>query len=229
MRQVSTGAYILSPLLQQQQHVLTTSRFDKETHMVQVSFVHQGLRFPVNRNLLTANSPFLERHVDAQVTARLEKPCIVVNLSHKNNNAECFNYHVHWLYKREIATQPKRELRDEAAKRGTPEYLTLAKLYLLGRLLEDAVFRDAVLDTLVARITADRTSFSTNRYLAETTTCIYDDTLTGDKAREFLVVVWHVLRRRWSCRVYGAKSWQSSGRMWRLRWLGSERRRILLC
>ncbi|KKP05528.1 hypothetical protein THAR02_02345 [Trichoderma harzianum] len=64
----------------------------------------------------------------------------------KEEDPEVFEVYLHWLY---FETLPVRN--DSPGSEGNAEYAQLAKAYVLGELLQDVNFKDAVLDAILIK------------------------------------------------------------------------------
>ena len=104
-----------------------------------------------------------------------------------------FNLYINWLFSGRIHVQPPEQERGHVLLE-EPEYLALAKLYVLGQTLEDTPFQTTIIDAMVAKFQTSDASENWRLPGKEAITLIYDSTGEGSLARKFLV------------RAYGAKS-----------------------
>ena len=99
----------------------------------------------------------------------------------KSCTAEQFNFYLNWVYHEKL---PVEEAKSKSSSDKT--YLKLAHAYILGDLLQDTAFKDAVIDCVSAKYAAalkngyeeyEHPSMSAVRY-------IYGNTLSGSPLRE---------------------------------------------
>lgn len=156
--------------------------------MVKIYFKGQNLHYLIPRYILESKSllirPFFNvRRLDAVEAGK----DITIQLPGGDGKAARFEHYVSWLVNRAIKTvhDGKETNADDQS------YLTLARLYLLGQLLEDIEFQDEVLGIFIIKITAEMPGhFFANRDVAQVVRTIYDNTTdSNDRYRRLLVTV----------------------------------------
>lgn len=72
------------------------------------------------------------------------------------------------------------------------EYLVLAKLYVYGEKIQDALFKNKVIDAFLGRI-SEPIEGTTYHPIAQSVNIIYESTMSGSLGRRFMVDihVWH--------------------------------------
>lgn len=99
-----------------------------------------------------------------------------------SNDPEVFQIYIHWLY---LHTLPVRI--DLPGLAGNSEYVQLANAYVLGDMLLDTDFKDAVIDAIINK-TRSTASDGQNWYpVGPVIRCIYENTRESSKARCLLV------------------------------------------
>ena len=99
-----------------------------------------------------------------------------------DHDPEIFHVYVHWLYRKSLPVRL-----DSPGEAGNEEYLQLAKSYVLGDVLVDADFKDAVLDAFIDKSRSKATD-GFNWYPAGSVVRhIYENTQDNSPARRLLV------------------------------------------
>ncbi|PNP41617.1 hypothetical protein TGAMA5MH_06546 [Trichoderma gamsii] len=103
-----------------------------------------------------------------------------VNL--KEEDPEVFEIYLHWLYFEKFPVQ-----NDSPGLEGNTEYVQLAKAYVLGEMLQDVNFRDAVLDAILVK-SRSKASDGQNWFpVGPAIRYIYEGTPESSAARRLLV------------------------------------------
>lgn len=108
----------------------------------------------------------------------------------RDQSTESFNSYVHWLYYNQIITETWSYHADDD-KCKTPDFIPLARLYVLGEHLNDTRFQDAVISAIVV-LTQEKDQDGIHWYPGmDAINIIYDGTTAESPARR-LVVDFHV-------------------------------------
>lgn len=133
--------------------------------------------FTVHEHLICSSSEFFKSAMNGNWETSTNRS---VNLGEED--PELFDLYLHWLYSQTLLAQ-----NDSPGHAGNAEYLQLAKAYVLGDMIQDAKFKDAVLDAMLFK---SRSLASDGKYwypVGPVIRYIYDRTLESSKARRLLV------------------------------------------
>lgn len=100
----------------------------------------------------------------------------------KEEDPEVFEVYLYWLY---FETLPVRN--DSPGSEGNAEYAQLAKAYVLGELLQDVNFKDAVLDAILIKTNSKASDGQTWFPFGPAFRYIYEGTPESSAARRLLV------------------------------------------
>ncbi|KAG7411266.1 hypothetical protein ACKAV7_009815 [Fusarium commune] len=100
----------------------------------------------------------------------------------ERDDPDVFSVYLHWLY---YHTLPVRV--DEPGVVGNAEYMQLAKAYILGDMLQDGSFQDAVMDAMMDKTASEAADGKRWYPVGPVIRLIYENTLESSKARLFLV------------------------------------------
>ncbi|KAF1920602.1 hypothetical protein BDU57DRAFT_19929 [Ampelomyces quisqualis] len=133
-----------------------------------------GICFTIPKAIVCASSNFFKN-----------KEAPLDNVFLEEEDPDIFNVYLHWLYCKTFPT-----IFADADQGPTVEYTLLARCYILGQILEDRKFSEAVLDAIAdcANIQASRTF----KKLPGSTpiTLVYEKTDETSPARRLLVDIW---------------------------------------
>lgn len=133
--------------------------------------------FTVHEHLICSSSEVFKSAMNGNWETSIKRS---VNLGEED--PELFDLYLHWLYSQTLLAQ-----NDSPGHAGNVEYLQLAKAYVLGDMIQDAKFKDAVLDAMLFK---SRSLASDGKYwypVGPVIRYIYDRTLESSKARRLLV------------------------------------------
>lgn len=150
--------------------------------------------FGVHENVICAASQFFKKAMSGDWS---ESKSRSVRLA--NEEPEVFHLYMQWLYR---DTLPVRN--DSPGLEGNAEYLQLAKAYVLGDLLQDGNFKDAVLDAMIERTTSKLSDGKMWFPVGPVIRHIYDNTMKSSEARRLLVDMYTQTGRsdwlrNWAC------------------------------
>jgi hypothetical protein len=100
----------------------------------------------------------------------------------KEEDPEVFEVYQHWLYFEKLPVQ-----NDSPALEGNTEYVQLAKAYVLGEMLQDVIFKDAVLDAILAKSRSKASDGQSWFPVGPAIRYIYEGTPESSAARRLLV------------------------------------------
>lgn len=133
--------------------------------------------FYIHEHLVCTASEFVNRAVGKNWSGSQTRSVRLVD-----HDPEIFHVYVHWLYRKSLPVRL-----DSPGEAGNEEYLQLAKSYVLGDMLVDADFKDAVLDAFIDKSRSKATD-GCNWYPAGSPVRhIYDNTQDNSPARRLLV------------------------------------------
>jgi len=95
---------------------------------------------------------------------------------------EVFSTYTQWLYQGVIATQDR-----DMPIEDDEEYFELARAYVLGDRLQDADFKDAVIDCMIAKSEEKKAGGSRVFPRLDVVQHIYENTVEGSRARKVMV------------------------------------------
>lgn len=96
--------------------------------------------------------------------------------------ADTFRLYLHWLYFKKLPVR-----REEGWEAASAEYLELAKAYVLGDVLQDFVFNDAVIDAMIDKSRTAEEDGARWVPADSTIVYIYNNTMKSSKVRELLL------------------------------------------
>lgn len=99
-----------------------------------------------------------------------------------DEDPEVFEVYLNWLY---CETLPVRN--DSPGREGNTEYIQLAKSYVLGEMLQDVNFKDAVLDAILIKSRSTTSDGQCWFPVGPAIRCIYEGTPESSAARRLLV------------------------------------------
>jgi hypothetical protein len=134
----------------------------------------------VHENLICSSSDFFEKAVQGGWKESEER---LVRL--KSDSPDVFNVYLHWLY---YHTFPVRI--DELGLAGNAEYMQLANAFILGDMLQDGSFQDAVIDAMIDKMTSKATDGKSWFPFGPVIRLIYENTPGSSKARLLLVDIY---------------------------------------
>ncbi|CAG9989478.1 unnamed protein product [Clonostachys byssicola] len=133
--------------------------------------------FTIHENVICASSQFFKKAMSGEWSEAKSRS---VRLA--DEDPDVFHIYTQWLYH---DTFPVRV--DKPGVEGNAEYLLLAKAYVLGDMLQDGNFKDAILDAMVekteSKLSNDTTLFPVGPVIRH----IYDNTMESSEARRLLV------------------------------------------
>ncbi|KAM0515288.1 hypothetical protein ACHAPE_006245 [Trichoderma viride] len=100
----------------------------------------------------------------------------------KEEDPEVFEVYQHWLYFENLPVQ-----NDSPGLEGNTEYVQLAKAYVLGEMLQDVNFKDAVLDAILAKSRSKASDGQRWFPVGPAIRYIYEGTPESSAARRLLV------------------------------------------
>jgi hypothetical protein len=141
----------------------------------------EELKFPVLEVVIRKSSTFFDNAMKPEWASSRAEPRLV-DLT--DQDPEIFKIYLHWLYFKNVPT-----VITENFASSNPEFVTLAKCYILGEMLMDIGFKNAVLDALFDAIKYQ--PYYKARYPGpKSTRIIYSGTVEGPPARHLLVDMW---------------------------------------
>ena len=156
--------------------------------MIQIRFRGHASHYLVPQKTLESNSLLVRRGLNSTLRNAPEPGRkITIELPGGDGKAACFKYSVNWLVHGTIKTGGE----SKGANTDYREYLTLARLYLLGQWLEVSRFQDEALGVFAVKITADKAAhFFADKHVAQIIRCIYENTGgSEDRYRRLLVTI----------------------------------------
>lgn len=133
--------------------------------------------FSVHENLICGNSDYFKLAMKSYWEATAKG-----SVTLKEEDPEIFDIYVQWLY---YGTLPVRN--DSPGLDGNIEYEQLAKAYVLGEMLQDVNFKDAVLDAILIKSRSRASDGGCWFPVGPVVPCIYDGTTESSAARRLLV------------------------------------------
>lgn len=103
-------------------------------------------------------------------------------MSLSDTDPDTFQLYLHWLYFRILPIKS-----NAPGNIGNMEYLQLAKAYVLGDLLQDVDFNDAVIDTMIEKSCTPTTDGKRWYPAVSVVACIYNNTPASSEARRLLI------------------------------------------
>lgn len=100
----------------------------------------------------------------------------------KEEDPEVFEIYLHWLYFEKLPVQ-----NDNPGLEGNTEYVQLAKAYVLGEMLQDVTFKDAVLDVILIKCRSKASDGHNWFPVGPAVRYIYEGTPESSAARRLLV------------------------------------------
>jgi hypothetical protein len=137
----------------------------------------QPITFSVHENLISAASDFFKKSMNGDRKESKER-----SVRLREEDPEVFQVYLHWLY---YHTLPVRI--DSPGLDGNVEYLRLAKAYIMGDMLQDGNFKDAVLDAMAEKGKSKASDGNHWHPVGPVIRAIYDNTRASSEARRFLV------------------------------------------
>ncbi|PTB42335.1 uncharacterized protein TrAFT101_008577 [Trichoderma asperellum] len=131
--------------------------------------VHEHLICRTSDYFKTAMKAYWDTSTSGSVTLKEEDP-------------EVFEVYLHWLY---CETLPVRN--DSPGQEGNNEYIQLAQAYVLGEMLQDVNFKDAVLDAILIKSRSTASDGLCWYPVGPAIRCIYEGTPESSAARRLLV------------------------------------------
>lgn len=107
---------------------------------------------------------------------------ITGSLTLKEEDPEVFEIYLHWLYCETLPVQ-----NDNPGSEGNTEYAQLAKAYVLGEMLQDVNFKDAVLDAILIKSRSKVSDGQTWFPIGAPIRYIYEGSPESSAARRLLV------------------------------------------
>lgn len=133
--------------------------------------------FSVHEHLICRTSDYFKRAMKAYWGTS-----ITGSLTLKEEDPEVFEIYLHWLYCESLPVQ-----NDNPGFEGNTEYVQLAKAYVLGEMLQDVNFKDAVLDAILIKSRTRASDGQTWFPVGPAIRYIYDGTPESSAARRLLV------------------------------------------
>ncbi|CAH0030527.1 unnamed protein product [Clonostachys rhizophaga] len=133
--------------------------------------------FTIHENVICASSQFFKKAMSGDWSESRSRS---VRLA--DEDPEIFHIYTQWLYHDTFPVQI-----DSPGVKGNAEYLLLAKAYVLGDLLQDGNFKDAVLDAMIEKTTSRLSDGKTLFPVGPVIRHIYDNTMESSEARRLLV------------------------------------------
>ncbi|KAK1249986.1 hypothetical protein MKX08_009989 [Trichoderma sp. CBMAI-0020] len=133
--------------------------------------------FYVHEHLICRTSAYFKRAMNAywQTSA-------TGSVTLQEEDPDVFEVYQHWLYFEKLAVQ-----NDKPGLEGNIEYVQLAKAYVLGEMLQDVNFKDAVLDAILIKSRSKASDGRTWFPVGPAIRCIYEGTPASSAARRLLV------------------------------------------
>ena len=133
--------------------------------------------FSVHENVICSSSEFFKKAMSGEWKESNER-----SIRLENDKPEVFQIYMHWLYHCHLPVRI-----DDPGLAGNAEYVQLANAYILGDILQDVDFKDAVIDAMIDKSSSNALDghhwFPVGPVIRE----IYDNTLESSKARRLLV------------------------------------------
>lgn len=131
----------------------------------------------MHENLICSSSDFFKKAVQGGWKESEER---LVQL--KSDSPDVFSVYLHWLYYHTLPVQI-----DEPGLAGNAEYMQLANAFILGDMLQDGSFQDAVMDAMMDKTVSEAADGRKWYPVGPVIRLIYENTLGSSKARLFLV------------------------------------------
>lgn len=138
------------------------------------------ITFSVHENLICSSSDFFNKAIQGDWKESGER---LIRL--REHSPDVFMIYLHWLY---YHTLPVRI--DEPGPTGNAEYLQLADAFILGDMLQDGGFQDAVMDAMMDKTESTATDGRKWYPVGPVIRSVYENTLPSSKARLFLVDIY---------------------------------------
>jgi len=136
-----------------------------------------SVTFSVHEKLICASSDFFEKALSGKWKESKER-----SVKLEWDHPEAFQLYIHWLY---YHTLPIRI--NDPGFAGNAEYVLLANAYVLGDMLQDGNFKDAIIDAIIDKSNTSALDGKNWLPVGPVISCIYDNTVQSAKARRLLV------------------------------------------